>query len=252
MGERRKVIAGNWKMNATVDEAVELVGEMVSAVEEFQGVEVIICPPFIALSKVKELLGNNSEIQLGAQNMFYEDKGAFTGEISPIMLQDFCKFVILGHSERREIFQETDAMINLKIKSALKYGLKPILCVGENLSQREAGLVRPVIEKQIAAGLTGVETPDIYIAYEPVWAIGTGRAATSDTANETVRLIRSIIEDLYGDQVSEALPILYGGSVNPENILEYVGQSDIDGALVGGASIKASQFVEIVRKSARS
>ncbi|ADJ26006.1 triosephosphate isomerase [Dehalogenimonas lykanthroporepellens BL-DC-9] len=252
MSERPTVIAGNWKMHTTVDEAVELVGEMSSALAEFENVEVIICPPFIALCKVKELLGQANRIQLGAQNMYQEAKGAFTGEISPVMLQDFCKYVIIGHSERREIFQETDDMIKLKVRAALKFGLKPILCVGENLAQREGGKVQEVIEGQITKALDGVNSPDIYVAYEPVWAIGTGRAATGDIANETAMLIRNIVGKLYGNAVSQALPVLYGGSVNPENISDFISRSDIDGALVGGASIKAGQFVEIVRKSVQS
>ncbi|MEN8614692.1 triose-phosphate isomerase [Dehalogenimonas sp. THU2] len=251
MTERRpRVIAGNWKMNTTLDEAIELVNEMRYELDEIESVEKIVCPPFISLAKLKELLSGSS-VKVGAQDVFYEDKGAFTGEISPLMLSDLCQYVIIGHSERRQYFNETDDIVNRKLKSAMRHGLKPILCVGENLEQNQSGNTESIIRDQMTKGLADLESPNFLIAYEPIWAIGTGRAATGEHANRVMSFIRSIFSDLFSPEAAETLPLLYGGSVNAENIIEYLSQPDIDGALVGGASLKAAQFVSIVKRAAQ-
>jgi triosephosphate isomerase len=247
---RLPFIAGNWKMNKTVGEAVDLVKELKTALSEVKGVEVAVAPPFTALYAVrKELEG--SPIHLAAQNLYWEEKGAFTGEISPLMLKEAgCHSVIIGHSERRQFFGETDETVNRRMKAALSQGLKIIFCIGETLKEREEGKTFSVIERQVEGGLKGLDHQDIRsatIAYEPVWAIGTGKTATPDQAEEVHQLIRKKIEKLYSREISEEIRIQYGGSVTPENVKGLMSQADIDGALVGGASLKAESFSKIVR-----
>ncbi len=248
---RVPIIAGNWKMNTTVIEAAALVNEMCSGLDKIDGVEKVICPPFVSLAAVKELI-KDSSIRLGAQNLYFEEKGAYTGEISPLMLADLCEFVIIGHSERRQYFNETGEIVNKKVKAALKAGLKPILCIGERLEENEAGRTEEVVTGQLKSALVGIDNlSTLSIAYEPVWAIGTGRAATGNQANETIGLIRRTISAKYGDRTANALRILYGGSVTADNIAEFVSQPEIDGALVGGASLKADQFLGIVSQTSK-
>ncbi len=248
--ERLPFIAGNWKMNKTVSEAVDLARELRVSLSAVDGVEVAVAPPFTALFAVgKELEG--SPIQLAAQNLFWEEKGAYTGEISPPMIKEVgCTYVILGHSERRQFFGETDETVNRKLKAALGQGLKVILCVGETLKEREEGKTLAVIERQLAGGLREIskaEIERIVIAYEPVWAIGTGRTATPEQAEEAHRFIRKRLAQSYSEDVSERVRIQYGGSVTPENIKGLMEKENIDGALVGGASLKAESFSRIVR-----
>ncbi len=247
---RLPFIAGNWKMNKTVGEALDLVRELKVAISGVKEVEVAVAPPFTALYAVrKELEG--SPFGLAAQNLYWEEKGAFTGEISPLMLKEVgCHYVIIGHSERRQFFGETDETVNRRIKAALVQGLKVIFCIGEALKDREEGRTFPVIERQVEGGLKGLserEIRNMVIAYEPVWAIGTGRTATPEQAEEVHRFIRGKIEKLYSRAVSEEIRIQYGGSVTPENVKGLMDQPDIDGALVGGASLKAEPFSKIVR-----
>jgi triosephosphate isomerase len=246
---RVPLIAGNWKMNTTVDEATALVGKMIEALDKIENVEKVFCPPFVSLAAVAEIV-KDSSIKLGAQNMHFEDKGAYTGEVSPLMLAGLCKFVIIGHSERRQYFNETDEIINKKLKAALRYEIKPILCIGEKLEENEAGMTEEVVSHQLESALTDVFNPSgTVIAYEPVWAIGSGRSANSEQANKTINLIRQRVADLYDKAVAQNIRILYGGSVTDENIAEFIKQTEIDGALVGGASLKAEQFINIVRQT---
>ena len=247
---RLAFIAGNWKMNKTVGEAVDLVRELKVSVSGVEGVEVAVAPPFTALDAVrKELEG--SSILLAGQNLYWEEKGAFTGEISPPMLREVgCRYVIIGHSERRQFFGETDETVNRRIKTALAHGLKVIFCIGEMLKEREEEKTFSVIERQVEGGLKGLgdrEMRNIVIAYEPVWAIGTGKTATPEQAEEVHRFIREKSEKLYSRKISEEIRIQYGGSVTPENIKGLMTQANIDGALVGGASLKAESFSKIVR-----
>ena len=247
---RTPLIAGNWKMNTRLEEATGLVRAMLTELDNTTGVEKVLCPPYISLAAVKELL-KNTTIKLGAQNMYFEDKGAYTGEISPLMLVELCDFVILGHSERRQYFVETDDIINRKVKKALESGLKPIFCVGESLEENEAGRTKQIITRLVKAGLANVNPArQLVIAYEPVWAIGTGRAATGKQANVTISLIRSVVAALWDRETSREVRILYGGSVTRGNIDEFIAEPEIDGALVGGASLKADEFVSIVRQTA--
>ena len=247
---RMPFVAGNWKMNTTLSEAEKLVGEMIVALNDISGIEKVLCPPFISLPVVKKIL-RDSDIKLGAQNMYYETKGAYTGEISPLMLGELCEFVILGHSERRYYFDESDGMVNKKIKAALGNKLKPILCVGERLEENESGKAEEVIRRQLSGALAGIESTDnMVIAYEPVWAIGTGRAAGGEQAAVTIKFIRGILAQLWNKDITRGLRILYGGSVTSDNIAEFVSQSEIDGALVGGASLKSEEFVSIVNQTA--
>ena len=247
---RKPLIAGNWKMNTKLEEAENLVRAMLAELDSIGSVEKVLCPPFISLAAIKELTKGTS-IEVGAQNMYFEDKGAYTGEISPLMLIDLCDFVILGHSERRQYFAETDELINKKVKKALESGLKPILCVGESLEDNEAGRTEQKITSQVNAGLAGISpTSQLVIAYEPIWAIGTGKAATSKQANATINLIRSILANIWNQETAKAVRILYGGSVTGSNIAEFIAESDINGALVGGASLKADEFISIVRQTA--
>ena len=247
---RLPFIAGNWKMNKTVGEALDLVRKLKALISNIEGVEVAVAPPFTALYAVhKEIEGTS--IQLSAQNLFYEEKGAYTGEISPMMLKEVgCHYVIIGHSERRQFFGEMDETVNRRIKAALGQGLKVVFCVGETLKEREEGRTFSVIERQVEGGLRKLEKMEIkgiVIAYEPVWAIGTGKTATPDQAEEVHRFIRERLEKLYSREMAECIRIQYGGSVTPENIKGLMGQENIDGALVGGASLKAEIFSKIVR-----
>jgi triosephosphate isomerase len=242
-------IAGNWKMNTTVEEAKRLAVQMRSSLDEVKGVEKAVCPPFISLTAVRDILAGSS-MKLGAQNMYFEEKGAYTGEISPVMLAGLCEYVIIGHSERRQYFKEAGELINKKVKAALKAGLKPILCVGERLEENEAGKTVSVVTEQLQSALVDIKSVGgLVIAYEPVWAIGTGRAATGKQSNETIGFIREVTGRLIDKEAANEMRILYGGSVTAENIVEFASQPEIDGGLVGGASLKADQFVAIVRKT---
>jgi triosephosphate isomerase len=243
-------VAGNWKMNTTATEAEQLVLEMLEKLDRIEGVEKVLCPPFVSLVAVNMML-RGSSIKLGAQNMYFETKGAYTGEISPLMLRELCEFVILGHSERRWYFGETDEIINKKVKAALANKLKPILCVGERLEENEAGKTEEVVNRQVMAALNGVEpVRDFVIAYEPVWAIGTGKAASGKQAAGTIHFIRDVVAKLWNKSIAQDLRILYGGSVTGANIAEFISHPEIDGALVGGASLKAEEFVNIVEQTA--
>jgi triosephosphate isomerase len=247
---RTPFVAGNWKMNKTVGEALDLVRELKKTIAGVKEVEVAVAPPFTALYAVRREL-ESTPIRLAAQNLYWEEKGAFTGEVSPLMLKEVgCHYVIIGHSERRQYFGETDVTVNRRIKAALAQGLKAIFCIGETLKEREDGKTFLVIERQIEGGSKGLgdkEMRNIVIAYEPVWAIGTGRTATPEQAEEVHRFIRGKLERLYVREVSEEVRIQYGGSVTPENIRGLMNQPNIDGALVGGASLKAESFSKIVR-----
>jgi triosephosphate isomerase len=246
---RVPVIAGNWKMNTTVGEAIKLVNEMRPRLDKINNVDKIICPPFVSLAVIRELI-KGSSIKLGAQNLYFEERGAYTGEVSPLMIADLCEFVIIGHSERRQYFNETGEIVNKKIQAALKAGLKPILCIGESLEENEAGRMEEIVSEQLRASLAGLDYLNgLIIAYEPVWAIGTGRAATGKQANETIGFIRRNVDKLYGKEIARNVRILYGGSVTMENTAEFINQSEIDGALVGGASLKAPQFLSIVEQT---
>ncbi len=247
---RLPFIAGNWKMNKTVGEALDLVRELKKTVSGVKGVEVAVAPPFTALYAVhKELEG--SPIGLAAQNLYWEEKGAFTGEISPLMLKELgCQHVIIGHSERRQFFGETDETVNRRIKAALAQGLRVIFCIGETLREREEGITFSLIERQVEGGLKGLDGQkmgEVVIAYEPVWAIGTGKTATPEQAEEVHRFIRDKIQRLYSREAAENIRIQYGGSVTPENVRSLMSQPDVDGALVGGASLKAESFSKVVR-----
>ncbi len=252
--KRIPLVAGNWKMYKTIAEARQLVPDLVAGLDPIAGVEKAICPPFTALLPVKALL-EGSSIHLGAQNMHWEDSGAYTGEISPRMVAELCTYVIIGHSERRAYFGETDETVNKKVKSAYTAGLIPILCVGETLQENEAGKTGEVVERQIKKGLLDVRlTPEkdgsipLVIAYEPVWAIGTGRAASGEDANTVVsKYIRPSLAQLFGLAVAQSVRVLYGGSVKASNASEFFNQPEIDGALVGGASLKADEFIAIVK-----
>ncbi len=250
---RKPIVAGNWKMNKTAAEAVALVNSLHAALDEIPAVTSVVCPPFTALAPVKQAL-SGSQIGLGAQNLFWEEKGAFTGEVAPNMVAELCQYVILGHSERRQFFGETDASVNRKIKAALAHGLIPIVCVGENLAQYEAGETDAVVRGQVngaLAGLSAEQVAGLVIAYEPIWAIGTGKAATGAAANQIIGIsVRGPVADLFGEQVAQAVRVQYGGSTNAKNMAEYMQQPDIDGALVGGASLKAEDFIEMVRITA--
>ncbi|MAG14392.1 MAG: triose-phosphate isomerase [Dehalococcoidales bacterium] len=243
---RTPVIAGNWKMNTTVTEAVALVKAMRAELSKVSNVEKVLCPPFVSLAPVKELI-KDSSIKLGAQDLYFTEKGAYTGEISPVMVADLCELVIIGHSERRQYFNETSKVVNKKVAAALEVGLKPILCVGEKLAENEAGKTEEVVSKQLKSSLADISNLDgLIIAYEPVWAIGTGRAATGEQTNETIAFIRRNISGLYDDKVAQEIRILYGGSVTAANAAGFMVQPEIDGALVGGASLKAAEFLNIV------
>ena len=249
---RKPIVVGNWKMNKTIREAVDLVSELKPLVVDVPDVEIGVAPPFTALSSVRDTIGGTN-IFLGGQDVFWEIGGAFTGEISPAMLRDAgCDFVIVGHSERRQHFRETDAEVNKKIKAGLGERLFLIVCVGESLDKREAGQASSVVGSQIRGCLTGLSPEDmgrLVIAYEPVWAIGTGKTATPQIAEEMHGHIRAIVADMFGGETAETIRIQYGGSVTPDNIEDLMTEPDIDGALVGGASLKAEAFSQIVRRA---
>jgi triosephosphate isomerase len=250
---RKKLIAGNWKMNKTSADAVALAREVVMAVGTQSDVEVVICPPFTALEAVAGTV-DGSLVKLGAQNMHFEASGAFTGEISAPMLRAiFATHVILGHSERRTLFGENDELVNKKVLSALKHQLRPIVCVGETLAERESGSTLKVIQTQTERGLEGVsreQAASLVVAYEPVWAIGTGKVATTEQAQEVHCFIRGLLTKLFGEALSQRVRILYGGSMKPANAAELLAQMDIDGGLIGGASLEARSFAELVRAAA--
>lgn len=247
---RKSLIAGNWKMNNDVEESLKLVESLKSMSKDFdEKVTVLVCPPFTSLFSVKEAI-KGYNIKIGAQNMHYEDKGAFTGEVSPIMLKNMgIEYVIIGHSERRQYFNETDEFVNKKLKAALRYDIIPIVCVGETLLQREKGLEKETVKNQISKAFENIEPVDaknIVVAYEPIWAIGTGKTATSKEANDMAAFIRDCIAGIYDNEVAGNVVIQYGGSVNGKNANEILNQEDIDGALVGGASLKADEFLKII------
>ncbi len=253
---RRKIVAGNWKMNKTVDEAVDLVRSLKEKLAQgpVDDVDVVVCPPFVDLVPVRDVIAG-SKIGLGAQNMYWEDAGAYTGEISAgMLLSASCSYVILGHSERRQYFGETNATVNKRLKKAFAAGLTPIMCVGERLEQRQAGITQAVVEIQVREGLADItadQAKQMIIAYEPVWAIGTGVNATPEQAQEVHRFIRELLAKMFGEETAEAVRIQYGGSVKPDNAAELMSQPDVDGALVGGASLKAESFYEIVRAASQ-
>ncbi len=241
-------------MNKTIAEARELVANMTPGLREIKGVEKVLCPPYLALFPVAALL-QGTDIGLGAQNMHWEAKGAFTGEVAPGMVAEFCKYVIIGHSERRTYFGETDESVNKRTLAAGASGLTPIVCVGETLAEYEAGRTAQVVSRQMGEGLKGLEpafAPTVVVAYEPVWAIGTGKASTGENANAVVKdVIRPALAALYGEQTAQAVRVLYGGSVTAANAAEFFAQPDIDGALVGGASLKVEEFVAITRAAVK-
>lgn len=245
---RKAIIAGNWKMNKTVTEALKLVEELKPLVSDAK-CDVVVCPPYICLDAVAKAV-KGSNIKVGAQNMHYEESGAYTGEVAPNMLKDIgIDFVIIGHSERRQYFNETDESINKKVKKAFEYDINPIVCCGETLEERESDITEEVLGKQIKIDLAGLEKSQVeklVVAYEPIWAIGTGKTATDKQANDTIAYIRSVIAKMYGRETAEKTRIQYGGSVKPATIKAQMAQSDIDGALVGGASLKSEDFAKIV------
>jgi triosephosphate isomerase len=245
---RKPIIAGNWKMHKTVDEAVSFVEDIKPLVKDAK-CEVVVCPTFVCLDAVVKA-AKGSNIKVGAQNIHFEEKGAFTGEVAPNMLEAIgVDYVIIGHSERRQYFNETDETVNKKLKAAFAHNIIPILCVGESLYEREADITEEVIGRQIKldlAGLNKEQVEKMVIAYEPIWAIGTGKTATSDQANDTISYIRKVVTNLYGTETSDKVRIQYGGSVKPSTISEQMAKSDIDGALVGGASLVAADFAAIL------
>ena len=255
---RRPIIAGNWKMHLTHLEAIQLVQQLSYRLEEddYSNVEIVVIPPHTSLRSIQTLLeGDRLPIGLGAQHCHYEDAGAYTGAVSPPMLAALAvQYVICGHSERRQVFGEDDEIINRQLRAVMAHGMRPILCVGETLEQREAGDAEPVVATQLAAALDGVSVSDpdeLVVAYEPVWAIGTGRTASADDADAMCRHVRARLADHLGTDIADSLRIQYGGSVKPGNVVELMGREDIDGALVGGASLKADDFAAICRYSNR-
>jgi len=251
---RKPIMAGNWKMHHNHLEAIQVVQKLSYRLssEDYERCEVVVCPSFTSLRSIQTVIeADNLPIGLGAQNVFWEEKGAYTGEVSPPMLAKLAvSYVIVGHSERREIFGETDEMVNNKVKAVFQHGMTPIMCVGETLEEREAGETAAKVSRQVQAGLDGVESKQVgamVIAYEPIWAIGTGRNATPEDANETIGTIRSMVAGLAGEAAAASIRIQYGGSVKPGNIAAIMAQPEIDGALVGGASLEADDFAQIVR-----
>ncbi len=250
---RKPFVAGNWKMNKTAAEARELVSAMLPELQSVTSVDRVICPTATAVMAVSEILSGTG-VGIGTQNMHWEESGAYTGELSPAMVKEFCEYVILGHSERRAYFCETDETVNKKVKAALAHGLIPIVCVGETLEENEAGKTDEVVIREIKEGLKGLSKADaakIIVAYEPIWAIGTGKAATAELANDVIgRTIRTPLKEMFGENVAEQVRILYGGSVKGSNAAEFFTQPEIDGALVGGASLKADDFPKIAKAAA--
>jgi triosephosphate isomerase len=250
---RKIFVAGNWKMNKTIAEAKELVKAMLPELEKIENVDKAVCPSYLAVPAVAELCQGTS-LKVGAQNLFWEPNGAYTAEVAPEMVAEVCDYVIVGHSERRKYFGETDETVNKRLKAALDVGLKVIVCVGETLEENEASETEAVVSRQIKQGLADIteeQAADITIAYEPVWAIGTGRAATPEDANDVHKnVIRPLLKEQFGDDRAEAMRIQYGGSIKPHNAAELFAMSDIDGGLVGGASLKADSFVAIIKAAA--
>lgn len=253
MAKRTPILAGNWKMHMTVDESVAFAKALVPALEPFSSVERVVCPTFVALAAVADAL-KGTPIKVGAQNVHWEEKGAYTSQISPTMLKGLVEYVIIGHSESRAYLADTDEIVNKKVKAALAHGLKPILAVGESLDQNERGETASFVGGQVRAALDGVtaeQMQNVVVAYEPIWAIGTGRNASGEIAQQIVGgTIRAMLEQLYGAQVADTVRIQYGGSVKPDNMVEYMSQPDIDGGLVGGASLKVDDFAKLVELSA--
>ncbi len=249
---RRPIVAGNWKMNKTSAEAVQLAEELKPLVADVEGVDIVLCPPFTSLEATSKAI-RGSNLLLGAQDMFWEESGAYTGEVSAkMLLTSGCKYVILGHSERRAYFGETNQTVNKKLKAALRAGLVPIVCVGERREEREAGITQKIVEDHVVGAFEGIsaeQTPGVVIAYEPVWAIGTGLTATPEQAQEVHAFIRQILTGLYNSNVAQQVRIQYGGSIKPENAAALFGQPDIDGGLVGGASLAADSFAKIVKSA---
>lgn len=243
---RRPIVAANWKMNTTLTEGVNLVKGMLVDLLTFNHIDKIIFPPFTSLYLIKQIIEGTS-IKLGAQNMHFEPKGAFTGEISPLMIKDLCTHVIIGHSERRRLFFENDEILKRKLISALNHSLAPIFCIGEDAEQYDSGNTYSILKSQIQNTLSDVRPSSIIIAYEPIWAIGTGKPATAKMANETIKYIRIVLSELWGEDISKEIRILYGGSVTKNNILELSQESEIDGVLVGGASLNKDEFISICR-----
>ena len=252
---RKPFVAGNWKMNKTGAEARALVAELLPELQSAASIDRALCPPFPYLMPISAMLAGTG-IGLGAQNMFWEEAGAYTGEVSPAMVAEFCQYVIIGHSERRAYFGETDETVNRKVKAAFAHNLVPIMCVGETLAENESGRTAEVVERQVRQGLQGLEVSQaerLVIAYEPVWAIGTGRAASAEGANAVLAgIIRPALKSMFGENVAQAVRIQYGGSVTAKNAAEFFAMPDIDGALVGGASLKPADFAAIVRAAAAS
>ena len=250
MKNRKPMVAGNWKMNKTLSEAAELLEALKPELMGIETVDLVVCTPYIDLPLANEIL-DGSNIKVGAQNLHWEASGAYTGEVSAPMLKDLCEYVIIGHSERRAMFGETDETVNKKVVAALGSGLLPIVCVGETLEENEAGQTEAVVDRMVREGLKGLtaeEAAKIVIAYEPVWAIGTGKTATPEQANDVHKnVVRPILREMFGAEVGNGMRILYGGSVKPGNAAELFGQSDIDGGLIGGASLKSADFVGIVQ-----
>jgi len=247
---RRVIVAGNWKMNKNIAESIDLANSIKKSLYDVEGLEIVICPPFTSLSDVNEIV-MDSNIILGAQDVYWEKEGAFTGEVSCGMLKNTgCAYCIIGHSERRQFFNETNETVNKKAKALLKSGLKPIVCVGEKLEERKANKTFQVVKDHVVNSLASITEEDmqnVVIAYEPVWAIGTGINATKEQAEEVHKYIRGLIKEIFGEEIAKSVRIQYGGSVKPENIKELISQEDVDGALVGGASLKADSFAGIVR-----
>ena len=247
---RRPIIAGNWKMNKNINEAIELANGIKRSLFDEDAVDIVLCPPFAALSDVAGTI-TDSNIALAAQDCYWEEKGAYTGEVSPLMLKDMgCKYTIVGHSERRQYFNETNETVNKKVKALLKTGINPIMCIGEKLEEKESGKTFDIVKDHIIGGLKDVSPEDmlkIVIAYEPVWAIGTGKTATPGQAQEVHAFIREKVTEAYSGEIAALVRIQYGGSVKPDNITELMKEDDIDGALVGGASLKEDSFVKIVK-----
>ena len=250
---RKPLVAGNWKMNKTVEQATLLVADMLPGLEAVRTVDRVLCPPFTSLMVVSGMLAG-TEVGLGAQNLHWEESGAFTGEVSPLMVKEFCKYVIIGHSERRGYFSEKDEGVNFKVKSAFAHELLPIVCVGETLEEYEDGRTKAIVADQVKKDFKGIDSANaenLIVAYEPIWAIGTGKAAGPEQANDVINnVVRKSLSSLFGEEVAEKIRILYGGSVKAHNAGEFFSQTDIDGGLIGGASLKPEDFVKIVESAA--
>ena len=245
----KTLIAANWKMNTNLSEAQQLTRDLLSSINNDAHVETVICPPFVYLQEISNLL-KGKPIKVGAQNVYFEEKGAYTGEGASGMLSDFCEYVIIGHSERRQFFGDTNEIVNKKLRSVIEHELTPILCVGENLDERENGDAENVVGAQLEESLSGIQkTVNLVVAYEPVWAIGTGKAATSDIAEDIMRFIRSKLAAIYDNPFADNITLLYGGSVTADNVKDYLSQANINGALVGGASLDAQKFQDIIDRA---